>query len=393
MEWAIALGHSGVEVFPKQVRLANQRDYGNWINMPYFGGEHTHRYAIDDLGAPMPVDQFLDLADTLACSLSELEDIGMPSDMTFGDVLSEAPPCLQCIAGKGGAGEGNRNKAMFNYGIYCRKRYGDQWEAHFDHYNQPPYVDTPLPSKEIQGLVKSINRKAYEYTCNESPIAQVCSRQICLTRKFGIGQAESDPGVVFGSLVKITTSPPTWIWDVDGARVELTTEQLKDQGRFHTIAIEVLNKWPRLIKPNEWATLIRQKLESVEIIEAPPDARPEGQMWAHLQNYTTGRAKARNRDELLVDKPWVATRDDQDRYDSSQVVAGRVYFSARHFKQYLEQQRMTGISPKQLWAWLRARDANHHTFNINGKTINVWSVPAFGEQTEDLAVPRLADDM
>ena len=160
MEWAIALGHSGVEVFPKQVRLANQRDYGNWINMPYFGGEHTHRYAIDDLGAPMPVDQFLDLADTLACSLSELEDIGMPSDMTFGDVLSEAPPCLQCIAGKGGAGEGNRNKAMFNYGIYCRKRYGDQWEAHFDHYNQPPYVDTPLPSKEIQGLVKSINRKA-----------------------------------------------------------------------------------------------------------------------------------------------------------------------------------------------------------------------------------------
>jgi hypothetical protein len=191
-------------------------------------------------------------------------------------------------------------------------------------------------------------------------------------------------------LVKVTTSPPTWIWDVDGARVELTTEQLKDQGRFHTIAIEVLNKWPKMIKPGEWATLIRNKLENVEIIEAPPDARPEGQMWAHLQNYTTGRAKARSRDELLNDKPWAPTRADLDRYMSDQVILGRVYFRSGHFRQYLEQQRMTGVTERRLWSWLRAKEAKHHQFNISGKNIQVWSIPAFSEQNEDMTVPRLS---
>jgi hypothetical protein len=393
MEWAIALGHSGVEVFPKQTRLAGPRDFGNWINMPYYGGAETARYAIDDLGNQLSIEQFLDLADDLACSVSELEGIGLPTDMTFDGQLAEGPPCLQCIAGKGGAGEGNRNKMMFNVGVMLRKRYDESWEQHFDDYNRAPYVDTPLPSKEMQGLVKSVNRKAYEYTCNDSPIAQVCSRQICLTRKFGIGVGDNDPGVVFGTLVKVTTDPPTWIWDVDGARLELTTEALKDQARFHTACINVLNKWPKLIKPIEWAQLIRGKLENCEVVEAPPDARPEGQMWAHLQTYTTGRAKARSRDELLSYKPWVPSRDELGKFqENAQVLAGRVYFSGTHFRQFLEQQRMTGVSEKRLWAWLRNKDAKHHTFNIKGVTINVWSVPAFPDQTEDLDVPRLPQD-
>ncbi len=393
MEWCVSLGYSGVEVFPKQTRLAGPRDYGNWINMPYFGGDATARYAVDDLGHPLTVAQFLDLADTLAVTASELDDIGVPSDATFGDALADGPPCLQCIAGKGGAGEGNRNRMLFNMGVYLRKRYGDAWEQYFDQYNCAPYVDTPIPSKEMQGLVKSVNRKAYEYTCNESPIAQVCSRQICLTRKFGIGQGDSDPGVVFGTLCKLTTSPPTWIWDVDGERLELPTEALKDQSRFHTVCIETLNKWPRLIKPNEWATLIRNKLENVEIIEAPPDARPDGQMWVHLQNYTTGRAKAKTRDELLNDKPWAPNAADIGRY-GDQVKAGRVYFRSGHFKQYLEQQRMSGITEKRLWGWLRSRGGEHHQFTINGKCIAAWSVPAFPEQTEPHLVARVgAEDM
>jgi hypothetical protein len=390
MEWAVALGYSGVEVFPKQTRLAGPRDFGNWINMPYFGGDNTARYAVNDAGSPLSVDAFLMLADTLACSASELEGIGLPTDMSFGDLLADAPPCLQGISGQGGAGTGHRNKMLFNVGVYLRKRHGDQWDTYFDSYNAAPFVDAPVPSKEMQQLVKSVNRKAYEFTCNESPIAQMCSRQICLTRKFGIGGGDGDPGVVFGGLVKLKTVPPTWIWDVNGERLELATEQLKDQSRFHTVCIDILNVWPRLIKPNEWATLIRNKLEHVEEVEVPEDARPEGQMWMHLQNYTTGRAKARTRDELLNDKPWSPTAEDLLRFpDSGQIEVGRVYFRGGHFRQYLEQQRMTGVSERRLWSWLRTRGAKHHHFNINGRGINVWSIPSFPEQNEPHTVPRV----
>jgi hypothetical protein len=304
-------------------------------------------------------------------------------------MLADAPPCLQCIAGKGGPGDGYNNKMAFNVGIYLRKRHGDEWEGHFDAYNTEPYVTNPRGHKELAQLVKSVNRKNYQYTCNESPIAQQCNRQICLTRKFGVGGGEDDPGVVFGSLVKVETAPPTWIWDVDGARLELTTEQLKDQGRFHTACIDILNKWPKWMKPNAWAQLIRQKLEHVEVIQAPPDARPDGMMWNHLQTYTTGRAQAKNRDELAQDKPWTPTKADLE-----QVKPGRTYFRGPHFKQYLEQQRMAGVTEKKLWGWLRERGAEHHEFSINGRFINCWSVTSFATQTDPFEVPRLpSEDM
>jgi hypothetical protein len=391
MEWAIALGYSGVEVFPKEIRLAGSRDYGHWINLPYFMGDATVRYAITTDGTKLDAEAFLKLAEALAVSISELEDIGMPTDMTFGDKLAEAPPCLQCIAGKGGAGSGSRNKMLFNIGIYLRKRHGDDWEGELDGYNCAPFVEEPLGHKELGNVVKSVNRKNYQFTCNEPPIAQVCSRQICLTRKFGIGGGEDDPGVVFGSLVKLNTAPPLWIWAVDGARLELTTEQLKDQGRFHTTCIDILNKWPRWMKPNSWATLIREKLEHVEVIDVPPDARPDGQMWAYLQQYCTGRAQAKNRDELLSDKPWTATAADEERY-GDQVASGRTYFRAGHFKAFLEQQRMSGVTERKLFAWLRERGMEHHEFNLKGRFINCWSIPAFRLQDEAFEVPRLAQD-
>jgi hypothetical protein len=383
MEWSVALGYSGVEVFPKQVRLAGPRDYGNWINLPYFNGDNhaaCARYAVRHDGSKLTIDEFLALADTLALSISELKDIGLSADVTCGDLLSEAPPCLQSIAGKGGAGDGNSNKMMFNIGVYLRKRHGDMWEQYFDQYNNDPFISTPRGHKEMSGLVRSINRKSYEYTCNESPIAHSCNRQICLTRKFGIGGQDDDPGVVFGSLCKIDTNPPAWIWDVDGARIELTTEQLKDQGRFHTACIEVINKWPAPMKPAAWSNLIREKLSSVEILEAPPDASPEGAMWQHLQTYTTSHIRARSRDELIDNKPWSPTAEESARY-GEQVTAGRVYFRANHFKAYLEQQRMSQITERRIWSWLRDRGAMHHQFNIGGRIISCWSI----EQQHDTA--------
>jgi len=394
MEWSVALGFAGVEVFPKQVRLAGPRDFGNWINLPYFNAglkSFGARYAVRSDGTKLTLSEFLTLADTLALTASELDNIALAMDLSFGDLLADGPPCLQCIAGQGGAGDGQSNKMLFNLGVYCRKRYGDTWELHYDAYNNEPFINNPRGHKEMAQLTRSINRKAYEYTCHESPIAQACNRQICLTRKFGIGGGDDDPGVVFGSLVKLDTTPPTWIWDVDGSRIELATDQLKDQARFHSACIETLNKWPRAMKATTWGALIRQKLDSVEVIPAPPDASPEGTMWTHLQTYTTGRARAKSRDELLNDKPWIPAPADATRY-GEQVAVGRVYFRAAHFKAFCEQQRMTGITERKIWTWLRERGATHHEFNIGGRMCNCWSVAAFPEQSADISIHRLSSE-
>ena len=40
-----ALGYGGSEVFPKQIKLKSQDDTGNFLNLPYFNGDNTTRYA------------------------------------------------------------------------------------------------------------------------------------------------------------------------------------------------------------------------------------------------------------------------------------------------------------------------------------------------------------
>ena len=376
MEWAILLGHSGVEVFPKQSKLAGQNDYGSWINLPYFEYEHTLRYAVVN-GQHLSAEKFLDLADMIAMTPEALVNFQPEAVTEFQEWLEQGPPCLQSLA-KTGFGEGMRNNGLFNIGVYLRKRYGDSnWEEKVDQYNQK-FLHPPLGHKEVAHIVRSLSRKAYEYKCHDQPIVSVCNRQICFTRKYGVGQGEGDPGVVFGPLVKIKTEPPIWIWDVDGARVELTTQELKDQGRFHSRAIEAINKWPLPIKPKQWADLIRKALEQVEVQDVPPDATQEGQMWAHLDAYCTGRGMGRSKDDLLLHKAWTDPK------------TMRTYFSATHFKQYLEQQRMR-VDEKTLWKWLRARGAEHKFLNIKGKGINTWHVPAFTLQSEDFDVPRLEE--
>jgi hypothetical protein len=365
MNWAVALGYSGVEVFPKQVRLASERDVGNWINMPYFG---TERWALRG-GEWLNPEDFLLLAEEVAVDTNSLQAIELPHHEA-DDLFLEAPPCLQSLA-RTGFGKGSRNQGLFNVAVYLRKRFGDEYAEQVDVYNQH-FMDPPLGHKEVAVVVRSVNKKAYEYRCTEEPIAPVCNKQICQARKYGVGTGDNDPGVTFGDLIKIKTDPPTWIWDVDGARIELTTQELRDQGRFHTRCMEELNKWPYPVKARQWREIISTALGNVQEQVAPPDATLEGTVMAMLRQYCSVKAMARSRDELLIKKPWTEN--------------GRTYFHCPDFKRYLEQQRVH-INEKKLWNILRENGAGHKEFYIKGVHINTWHVPAVEQQSESFDVP------
>lgn len=375
MDWAVALGHSGVEVFPKQVKLAGPNDYGNWINMPYFSMEQTNRYAVAG-GKPINAKEFLSLAQKCALTHQQLKDLTPPQNEETGELFKDAPPCLQSLAQRG-FGEGSRNNALFNVGVYLRKRFPDDWEQRLDVYNQR-FMTPPLGHKEVSQIQKHLAKKDYQYKCHDQPIVGVCNRQICLTRQFGIGGGADDPGVVFGSLIKIETNPPTWIWDVDGARMELTTGELRDQSRFHSKCIDALNKWPNLVKPKTWVDLIRDKLKTVEVRPAPPDATPEGQVMMMLEDYCSSKMAARAKEELLLKKPWTDEAGPEPR----------TYFSGNDFAQWLKRQRHN-IEIRDLWNVMRRINGTSHRLKIKGKNINVWSVPAFSQQTEPFEIPTV----
>jgi hypothetical protein len=376
MEWAIALGYSGSEVFPKQTRLAGNNDVGNWINMPYAGGDDTTRYAITG-DKKLDCKEFLQLADLMALDSDTLKSTNPNAVSQYHEEFLSAPPCLASLAMRG-FGEGSRNNALFNIGVYLKKRFGEEeWEKYIDKYNHK-FMSPPLPSIEVQKVVKHVQNKKYFYKCGDQPIVAVCNKQICLTKEFGIGGGSNDPGVVFGSLQKITTDPPIWILNVDGANIELTTQELQDQRRLGTKCMEVLNKYPRPIKGTDFADLIRAKLESVEIIKAPEEATLGGQVMAWLEEYCTSKAQARNKEELLLKKPWTDE--------------GFVYFSSLAFKSFLAQQR-TILDERELWSIMRRNGAESVPIRIKGKQLRFWRVAAFAVQTEDFALPELPEAM
>ena len=58
--FAAYLGFANCEVFPKQTKLLVDRgDVGNFLNLPYFGGDNSNRYAFKENGDAATLEEFL----------------------------------------------------------------------------------------------------------------------------------------------------------------------------------------------------------------------------------------------------------------------------------------------------------------------------------------------
>ncbi len=369
MEWAVALGHARVEVYPKQTRLAGAADNGNWLNMPYFGAltpDGAVRVAVLQSGDRVPDPlAFLDHADRVAVSVAQLKGIEPPIDAKHRDLLLDAPPCLQSLAVKQFP-KGSRNNALFDIGVYLKKRFPDDWEARVDKYNQT-YMDPPLGSKEVQATTKSLQKKqGYFFRCNDDPIVSACNKTICYTRKYGIGQGADDPGVVFGPLVKIKTEPPIWLWDVNGKRIQLSTAELMSQTRFSLRAVEELGIWPTQVKGPRWSEIIREKLQSMDVIEAPPEVTLPGRVRSYLYQFLTHRRLLREFTEQAARGVPV-------------LAEGRVWFHMPTFVQWLQREMRFTIEPSELYAVLRDQRLEDSQKRCGSKNIKLWSLPAFDD--------------
>lgn len=368
-EFAATLGYGTSEIFPKQIMiLADRGDVGNWINMPYFEGDRTSAYGLKFDGSPMTMREFLDYAQALQISPETLVKVQVS---TAGD-LRDGPPCLQYLA-KHGLPSGTRNDGLFNFAVYARKSNPDNWEKDLGEYNAK-YLRPPLTDTEVQGVIKSASRKDYIYTCSKQPIKSYCNSGLCRTRKHGVGAMVGMP--ILNGLTKYDSRPPVWFVDIDGGgRIELTTEDLQNQGRFQKRCMEALNTMPMAIKPGVWHAMVQALLEKVVIIEAPADASPDGQLFEHLERFCTSKAQARNRDELLLGKPWVEH--------------GRVYFRLSDFIGYLERQHFRYYNSTQIASMLKERNGEHSFFNLKGKGCNCWSMPQYAVQTESHDIPHI----
>jgi hypothetical protein len=252
-EISAGLGYGGVEIFPKQREVLVERgDIGSWLNMPYFEGDESLRYAFDKEGKALSLNNFIEFIEERSISHEELIELEVP---TLDDI-KDGPPCLQVLL-KQGFPKGTRNNGLFNVGVYLKKSDPENWQTEIEEYN----------------------------------------------RKYVIGGSNSTP--TFSSLAKLDTKPPLWFLSINDKRLELNTEQLQNQLKFQRACMEVLNMMPPKIQDRSWQALIQSLMDSgMEIIEVSDDVTIEGQFMELLESFCTDMAQANTRDEILLGKPY-----------------------------------------------------------------------------------------
>ena len=125
-ELAASLGHAEGEIFPKQTTiLVDRGDTGNGLNMPYFKGDLSTRSVYNFEGELMSPKDFVSKASKYLISPENFAKyrISKPEPK-----LKDGPPCLNALCEQG-FGEGSRNNALFNLGVYARMFDADNWEA------------------------------------------------------------------------------------------------------------------------------------------------------------------------------------------------------------------------------------------------------------------------
>jgi hypothetical protein len=128
---------------------------------------------------------------------------------------------------------------LFNIGVYLRKRYEDDWQDYLEEYNDK-YIDPPLKPREFTEVSKSLDKKTYNYKCNDSPINSFCKRTKCLTCEFGI----SDNGImpILNGITKILTNPPQYFITLNEKKIgPLESKQIFNFIDFKQVVFENLD--------------------------------------------------------------------------------------------------------------------------------------------------------
>jgi hypothetical protein len=241
------------------------------------------------------------------------------------------------------------------------------------------YVGPPLPNNELQIIIKQLHKKDYKYKCKDAPLNQFCNSGLCRTRKYGVG-ADGPDSPQMSSLSKYNSEPPLWFLDINGRRIELDTEALFNQAAFQKACLEKINVLPPTLRKQDWEqtlnALLREMVESEQIVEAPEDTSLTGRFNDLLEEFAAHRQQAMDRDELLMGRPWVNEDD------------ARVYFRMKDLEAHLLRSNFKGLSTAKIAQRLRELGGEPISLFIKNRTVRCWHMPAFAKQDAPFDSPE-----
>ena len=275
------LGYGGAEVFPKQIELKSQDDTGNFLNLPYFNGDNTTRYAFKDDGTAASLEEFYGIYN----NVKQL-DVGSIKVERPQSEFSDGPPCLESLT-QSKLNDG-RDRVIYQFIQYAKRKWPEEWPKKINQFNYTHFVE-PLEDKVIQDKIKFHSKKDLGFKCNEEPMCNHCDKNLCRTREFGIGGESVFPSLT--DLQKILLDEPYYWVNVDGERVKLDTiDYLMEQRLFRRTVAKQINKKPKRVTTKEFESYVDQLLQAIEEVEAPVGSSKIDQLSNHLEDYCIQRS-------------------------------------------------------------------------------------------------------
>jgi len=359
-EIAGVLGFGDCEIFPKQ-RTINVElgTIGNWLNLPYHNAETTMRYAINDTGHSIPIQNLEKAVSKFRVKPEDFYNIKIEMKDTGDDMFNEYPPCVQSFMTTN-MEAGGRNEALFNVGVCMIKKLGKEgaWEDELQTVNRN-WGENALPAKEVKAtIIHSLSKeKEYNYKCNTPPAKRFCNQDLCIKRKLGIGRNNYNFSV--DSFQKINTKPPKYILTIDKKPVRLTGQQLCQQQLLKTELFDSDIVW-KTMKSEDfglWLNYLKSIQTDVEGYDFTDDDKDEFQYL--FKNF--------------IDDNQVADHISQTQTDYVYEEEGFLFFRAEVFKKFLKKEGQN-LKPSEVKELLIDNGAEYIRQHKEYKA-RLWKIP------------------
>lgn len=289
---ACRLGHPDAETYPPATGL------GNWMNMPYLGGDKADRCGVKPGGLSMTVAEFLEAAERARTPPNQIEalaarqaaDVGAATSSRVMRKLTESAAEIAVMTD-------GRKRALhdtaFLFGKYVLKGRIDK--------------DTVIGRLVAAGVEAGL-----EHRIAESHVRNGLEARL---RKRGGDDGEDDDGryAEIEKIVIITGhDEPVWrVTVADYGDITLPSREVWKNELFNLRCAERLRVAFKRLSVNEWADRLNGALKLAEIEAAPKDETPEYVFRIALQDFCFDRHQAENIEELLLGKPY--RDEDNDR--------------------------------------------------------------------------------
>jgi len=355
-EIASVLGYAKSEIFPKQNILRTDRgDTGSFLNLPYHNCKNTMRYAFNDNGEALTLHGFFSFYEKKKQTEEQVLSLIIKKEEKKDDLLKGAPPCLISLANEG-IPNGQRNNAMYNFGVYLKKRFPESWQTEIFEYNKK-YCLPPLDKKEIDILIKSIDKKDYNYKCKDEPIASFCNSTKCVFQEFGVG--DGGPGPEIKELKKYESDPPIYYVLIGEDTVEVDINTLLDPFKFSVACAEQINQPIATVGRNIWIKMLQKLFKEMIPIPAPESTKIDVQLKELLAEFIT-KSTGKEKEDIL--RGLTFTEE------------GKSYFKAKDFWDFLQRKKWNLSKHKTIRLLETSFDAVFPKLRINKKEQRVTEI-------------------